>query len=110
MSVLIRGMKMPTSCADCPIGDAICCPLIPGVPAWWVEYNNAVREKRMHSNCPLVPIPPHGDLIDRNALTISTAVPLDGKSYQYVHIDNIKGASVIIPANRPKEENHGRKV
>ena len=96
MSVLIRGMKMPTSCADCPIGNALCCPLMPGVPALWAEYANAVQEKRMHSDCPLVYISEHGDLIDRNALTISTAVPLDGKPYQYVHIDNIKAAPPII--------------
>ena len=45
-----------------------------------------------------VPVPPHGRLIDADALAISTAVPLDGKPYQYVHIDNIKNAPTIIPA------------
>jgi len=46
-----------------------------------------------------VPVPPHGRLIDAGALTISTAVPLDEKPYQYVHIDNIKAAPTIIPAS-----------
>ena len=46
----------------------------------------------------LVPILPHGDLIERDKLAISTAVPLDEKPYQYVHIDNIKAAPVVIPA------------
>ena len=46
-----------------------------------------------------VPVPPHGDLIERDALTISTAVPLDGRPYQYVHVDNIKAAPTIIPAS-----------
>lgn len=46
------------------------------------------------------PVLEHGDLIDRDALTISTAVPIDGKPYQYVHIDNIKDAPAIIPADK----------
>lgn len=45
-----------------------------------------------------ISVSPHGRLIDVDALTISTAVPLDGKPYQYVHIDNIKAAPTIIPA------------
>jgi hypothetical protein len=52
---------------------------------------------------PIVIIPPHGRLIDADALTISTAVPLDGKPYQYVHINNIKAAPTIIPAEEEKE-------
>ena len=51
----------------------------------------------------LISISPHGDLIDRDVLTISTAVPLDGKPYQYVHIDNIKAAPVVIPAEEDEE-------
>lgn len=46
---------------------------------------------------------PHGKLIDADALPISTAVPLDGKPYQYVHIDNIKAAPFIIPASKEGE-------
>ena len=68
MSVLIKGMEMPTSCYECPIGDSVRCALMPGVPAWWVEYDQRVIEKRLHSHCPLVPIPPHGRLIDADAL------------------------------------------
>lgn len=47
-----------------------------------------------------ISVPLHGDLIDRDVLTISTAVPLDGKPYQYVSIDNIKAAPIIIPAEK----------
>lgn len=44
-------------------------------------------------------------LIDADALTISTAVPLDGKPYQYVHIDNIKAAPTVdaVPVVRCRE-------
>lgn len=45
-----------------------------------------------------IPVPPHGKLIDADMLPISTAVPLDGKPYRYVHIDNIESVPPIIPA------------
>lgn len=68
MSVYIRGMEMPKSCDDCPLGDSLSCQLLPGVPALWREYTNAVRENRRHSDCPLVPVPPHGRLGDLDEL------------------------------------------
>ena len=60
MSILIRGMEMPSCCMFCPISAAASCGLsnppvimtskemLQGRPDW----------------CPLVPIPPHGRLID----------------------------------------------
>lgn len=56
------------------------------------------------ADCTAVQVPPHGRLIDADALTISTAVPLDGKPYQYVHIDNIKGAPTVIEAEEEEGE------
>ena len=46
MSILIKGMKMPESCGKCFVGNREICV----------------------NGCPLVPVPPHGDLIDRDAL------------------------------------------
>jgi hypothetical protein len=46
----------------------------------------------------VISVPPHGRLGDLDALPISTAVPLNGKPYRYVHIDNIENAPTIIPA------------
>ena len=83
MGVYIKGMEMPTSCADCPIGDSLCCSLMPGVPALWKEYTIAIKTNRRHSSCPLVHVPPHGDLIDRDA-------------YQYS--GDLMDEPVIIPA------------
>lgn len=55
MSILIKGMEMPTSCSDCKIRLSVgCCGNLP-------------QNTRM-PNCPLVSVPPHGDLIDRDAL------------------------------------------
>ena len=50
-----------------------------------------------------VPVPPHGRLIDADALKISTAVPLNWKPYRYAHIDNIEAAPTIIPASEEGE-------
>lgn len=68
MSILIKGMEMPTSCSGCPMLD------------WDLDYIKCkatgrhfkVKEEpfgaRRVDDCPLVPVPPHGDLIDRDAL------------------------------------------
>ena len=56
MSVLIKGMEMPKSCAEC---------------RFYGEYCWAKGDENRYSKlpCPLVPIPPHGDLIDRDDLS-----------------------------------------
>lgn len=64
MSILIRGMKMPNNCRDCPLEDA------------YDGYNCRIVEKSANwglegrpSWCPLVEVPtPHGRLIDADAL------------------------------------------
>ena len=64
--VLIRGMEMPKQCYDCPMHryvypDHLCvlyCLNIPDVrfrPGW----------------CPLIELPPHGYLVDINALKLA---------------------------------------
>lgn len=66
MSVLIKGMEMPKSCPECPLADEIVhCPLT------GKTYNWGMIERA--SDCPLVPVPPHGDLIDREKLYEQTA-------------------------------------
>ena len=102
MGVYIKGMEMPASC-PCEllgIGYDLYCSFAGGIPARVKEYYECCQNGTRPSWCPLVPIPEHGRLIDADALTISTAVPLDEKPYQYVHIDNIKAAPTIIPASK----------
>ena len=66
MSVLIKGMEIPESCWDnCPferenIKHEVVCSLTRK------GYNWGLTERP--SDCPLVEVPPHGDLIDRDAL------------------------------------------
>ena len=59
MSVLIKGMKMPKSCLLCAFGNEFgeCC------------VNMEIEdESEMTHSCPLIELPDHGDLIDRDAL------------------------------------------
>ena len=62
MSVLIKGMEMPISCGFCLFEKHTddgyeCC-----INGCLTEY------QKRPSDCPLVPVPPHGRLIDADAL------------------------------------------
>lgn len=57
MSILINGMAMPGSCGRCPMYNNC-------AGHYMNPFENAVRGK----DCPLVPVPPHGRLIDADAL------------------------------------------
>lgn len=67
MSVLIKGMEMPSCCDDCwaldEYGDYPVCRITEEQRG----CNFRIREKRM-DKCPLVSVPPHGRLIDADAL------------------------------------------
>lgn len=54
MSVLIKNMKMPENCFICRY---VCT----------MHYSKKWRHKR-HPDCPLAEVPPHGRLIDADAL------------------------------------------
>lgn len=67
MSVLIRGMEMPKNCLTCPCLqynifdddiDGYCKTL----------KTKITNSDEYHPNCPLVEIPPHGDLVDKDKL------------------------------------------
>ena len=72
MIVLVKGMKMPKGCAGCDAeeyyensyGDecGFFCPF--GDKA----YTSETRELKRLDDCPLVPVPPHVDLISREWL------------------------------------------
>ena len=95
MSVIIKGMKMPNSCEECnfdsPSGY---CRAMPhnfcGTTNWECEGKPTW--------CPLIEIPPHGDLIDRDALR-TNKYEFDGltKSF-YIDMKQIENAPTIIEA------------
>lgn len=69
MSVLIRGMKMPSSCFDCPISHPAYSKTIGcGVTGKTIPAPDC--EGKLMADCPLAEIPAqHGRLIDEKALT-----------------------------------------
>lgn len=103
MGVYIKGMEMPTSCRDCHFEDP------------YDGYNCRINEKSYNwgidgrpSDCPLVPAPPHGRLIDADAVykrlqKQAMSVWGDGNPrYQIVLdvMDAIRFAPTIIPADK----------
>ena len=63
MSILIKDMNMPTRCADCPMCyDFISCQL-EGKAFGEIDCIEIRADW-----CPLIELPPHGDLIDRDAV------------------------------------------
>lgn len=108
MSVLIKGMEMPTSCARCPMlegdrFDGMChaaSKWLDDDEFWeWFVYPEGDVDESKPCNCPLVPVPPHGRLIDEDALMNS--LPMEYHSV----VMAINTAPTIIEA---EEEEHGR--
>lgn len=105
MSILIKGMKMPKSCGECIFDVRGAC---------LINLNTKPKNKLTHS-CPLIELPDHGDLIDRNMLIGGFADWYIQESPMYIG-DNgvvaetigdamkaIEAAHVVIPAERSEE-------
>ena len=67
MSVLIKGMEMPSSCEKCRFSgfgglrnERVVC--------MFTGANAYMNEVQYLDDCPLIPVPPHGRLIDADAL------------------------------------------
>ena len=84
MSVLIN-MEMPTSCRkcrlkmncdDCEGWECVCVPL-----HQQIGYLGDLLADKRREDCPLVPVPSHGRLIDKDALEadISASVVFSGR-------------------------------
>lgn len=78
MSVLIKGMEMPTRCFACPMCDEeVNCIISHGSYIEYREVDPNVAIQERPSWCPIVKIPPHGRLGD-----------LDKLEQMFVDIDN----------------------
>jgi len=86
MSVLIKGAKPPSGCAFCYFNDDSKCALIPGCN---YDETNGWRRR---DDCPLVELPDHGDLIDRDAMAKGLAydVEMDEKALDDTDIVGIE--------------------
>ena len=84
MGVYIKGMKMPKTCDDCFL------------PLQYCPY-----AMKPNGECPLVPVPPHGRLIDADVLKELYDL---GEEFDYCHVNlpvirqNIDDMPTIIPA------------
>lgn len=72
MSILIKGMTMPKNCGECKFfawkrGVGQHCAVDDRITFHaTIDGMNVAYER--NGNCPLIELPPHGDLIDRDAL------------------------------------------
>ena len=66
MSILIKGMEMPTSCMLCPLCVEEADPANGEMCMVTGTLMPPCTRERL-DNCPLVPVPPHGRLIDADA-------------------------------------------
>ena len=120
MSVLIRGMQIPSECSVCPMiqygvfsGNTWCtlCSINKAVLA--MDFK-AIQFEGRHKDCPLVDLGSHGDLIDRDALSLRGKLKLikeceiqiyGGASWDFAGkcIAAIEDAPTIIEAEGAKE-------
>ena len=91
MSVLINGMKMPKECGKCFVGDREICS----------------------NGCPLIELPDHGDLIEREYAIASAcsgrirALPTTEDGEDWIRVEEVrqslKSVPAVIPAERSEE-------
>ena len=72
MSILIKGMEMPKKCWRCCLSQLYENPR--EMLVCKVTHEEVLRYN-IDSNCPLVPVPPHGRLIDADALVKKQPIP-----------------------------------
>lgn len=123
MSILIKGVKMPANCWDCPCHH---CKRDDGYYDYEIcrasgtifndGYSSATGHKthidpfkQRLDNCPLSPVPPHGDLIDKKTVSENLASVLNKKHPPFSYPDwndaivAMLTAPTIIPAEEVKE-------
>lgn len=105
--ILIRGLSMPYDCDECKL-----CAFIPvgeyGLDRKCLPLNRNAEITIRRKDCPLVELPPHGDLIDASKL-----IPIYEEmkwSDDYCKecmkgaIWEVEQAPVIVPANKEESE------
>ena len=104
MSIIIKGMEMPRDCSRCSIKvdpeTRQCC-----VDKHLFEETLSVLISRRDKDCPLVELPPHGDLIDRDAILNAEKTKPIAKMMMFggayvIDLDVVRDAPVVVPAER----------
>ena len=105
MSVYIKGMEMPSECWQCLFQDSGNCIVNKRA------VDRAIINGQRSDNCPLIPVPDHGPLIDKDALEqdISDSVVFSGRENNpeiygaNKIINRIRHAPTVIPADKEEE-------
>lgn len=97
MSVLIKGAKPPSGCRWCYFNEDCKCALIVGCDP--DDTNGTQRRK----DCPLIELPDHGDLIDRDAYLNKLNTVEDDGVWMYAAAASVSVMPVVIPAERSEE-------
>lgn len=97
MSVLIHDMEMPQSCDDCRLNNGVSCYAVPE----YTEDGVVGRTDDRPDWCPLIFIPPHGDLIDRDPFIKFIKTHWD--SYDQWFVDQLEARPTVITADTAEE-------
>lgn len=93
MSIYIKDMEMPKSCAECRFKRYGACIMAgyrsPKMPSEYLERPDW---------CPLAPVPPHGRLIDADALERDEVYTSEYGFQEVFWVAQIDDAPTIIPA------------
>lgn len=100
--ILIRGVEMPKTCAICKIRSCNSyCPLNIEIKFFFDPSNTGFDFcTGRHSDCPLVELPPHGDLVDVNTAYDKIA---ERETSYYMDMDGVdaglQATPIIVPAS-----------
>lgn len=104
--ILIKGMEMPTTCKDCRLSTFTDFDRMPFCNITMDDICLNDWETKRCDNCPLVFVPPHGDLVDRDETIKAGKSHPTYKNSKIVKavVDKaccfLKTATVVIPANK----------
>ena len=76
--IYIKGMEMPKNCCQCPVNMELC----KRGYKYLLEHPELYDERA--DDCPLIPVPDHGRLIDADALT-ETIIEQESNDYNIKH-------------------------
>lgn len=104
MGVYIKGMKVPKACVYRDNGHLMTCPLY-DIDGYCGVLNHEANHKEddRSKDCPLIPVPDHGDLIDRQALfdAVYKAYGIEADDSDCnILMEMILNAPAIIPGNK----------
>lgn len=119
MGIYLSNMEMPTNCEKCPFLDyeeGFCFASGAEGKSGWYEFTlrpGEIKDRR-HDDCPLVPVPPHGRLIDADALITTFCewgtrlergrkLVITMSEAKQAIVDIIEDAPTIIPASEESE-------